>query len=259
MTVSNSDLVYKFYHGATDGKSSRMFIEDDIIYSYGYHFPLLVKTNFGYVLNSDKYSITTSKHQSLCRYYSTIEMPFSLLEKASILKGYSRNIQIDFGIAYNNRRKIIIRHEDKYYLCGTDGNQYVIYQLPKAVSNVEEAYKALKPQKIKDDNYIRQGRMYFVKADKLPINLYKNDKFIERSRAVKKIYNLMEKEFVLPQKIPTDKPYTATRGMVANGDVFVSGMVRHTNYSMIKLSKSDNPELFLAYEGRALGSWSTND
>ena len=32
-------------------KGSRIFFEGDILYSYGYHFPLAVKSKNGYVLN----------------------------------------------------------------------------------------------------------------------------------------------------------------------------------------------------------------
>ena len=63
-----------------------MFIEDDTLYSYGKHFPLLVRipqwSNDGILMNADKYSVTTSKHQSMCFNIATIQIPFSALVQA---------------------------------------------------------------------------------------------------------------------------------------------------------------------------------
>jgi len=49
-------------------RGSRIFFEGERLYSYGYHFELAVKCqNYGYVLNGDTYSSTTSHHQWLTR------------------------------------------------------------------------------------------------------------------------------------------------------------------------------------------------
>lgn len=49
-------------------RGSRIFYEGERLYSYGYHFELAVKCqNYGYVLNGDTYSSTTSHHQWLTR------------------------------------------------------------------------------------------------------------------------------------------------------------------------------------------------
>ena len=37
-----------------------------VVYSYGEHFPLYVWTGNHWFVNADKYSVTTSKHASLC-------------------------------------------------------------------------------------------------------------------------------------------------------------------------------------------------
>ena len=45
-------------------------IEEDklyIVYSYGYHFPMYIKYKNTWYENSDKYSVTTSKHTSQAR------------------------------------------------------------------------------------------------------------------------------------------------------------------------------------------------
>lgn len=62
--VNNSELARQFVQGATKGKGSHMFIDGDTIYSYGYHFPVAVRTKDGYLFNSSGYSSTTAKHKS---------------------------------------------------------------------------------------------------------------------------------------------------------------------------------------------------
>jgi hypothetical protein len=65
MTTSNSDLAHNFAHGATSGASANMFIEGEVIYSYGHHFPIAKRLNNGkYIFTSDEYSISTSRHKS---------------------------------------------------------------------------------------------------------------------------------------------------------------------------------------------------
>lgn len=49
-------------------KGSNMFYEDDVIYSYGYHFPMAIRLykedgSEYYLFNNDSYSNSTSKHQ----------------------------------------------------------------------------------------------------------------------------------------------------------------------------------------------------
>lgn len=83
MSLSQSELLRRFTEdNATEGKASNMFIEEDTVYSYGHHFPLLVRWNNGYLLNADKYSPTTSQHQSMCFSIADLQIPFSTLEDA---------------------------------------------------------------------------------------------------------------------------------------------------------------------------------
>lgn len=68
---SNMDLFHAFMYGneSFEGKSSNAFAEGYNLYSYGYHFLLAKKeihNNQTYIfLNTEIYSNTTSKHQSL--------------------------------------------------------------------------------------------------------------------------------------------------------------------------------------------------
>lgn len=76
--MTNQQIITRFVSGATTGKITRrnsftgqthtpLFIEGDTLYSYGKHFPLAKRVEGGFWINPDKYSVTTSKHQSLVR------------------------------------------------------------------------------------------------------------------------------------------------------------------------------------------------
>jgi len=81
--LAQSELVERFVKdNATRGKASNMFIDGRVLYSYGYHFPLLVRLDWGYLQNADRYSPTTSCHQSLASRYADALVPFSALSQA---------------------------------------------------------------------------------------------------------------------------------------------------------------------------------
>jgi hypothetical protein len=74
--MKNEKVTEEFSHfdNSDNIKTKHLFIEDNIIYSYGYHHPLCIKihnetrTGFIYFLNTNGYSVTTSKHLGkLCR------------------------------------------------------------------------------------------------------------------------------------------------------------------------------------------------
>ena len=69
---THESVVYNYFFAIESdrhhfNKGSRIFFEGDILYSYGYHFPLAVKSKKGYVLNGDRYSVSTSKQQIIKR------------------------------------------------------------------------------------------------------------------------------------------------------------------------------------------------
>jgi len=64
--VKNKDIAEAYAHGETHGEAGHIFIDGNIIYSYGKHFPIAVKLDDGIILfNSDGYSNTTARHKSL--------------------------------------------------------------------------------------------------------------------------------------------------------------------------------------------------
>ena len=100
--LSQSTLIDRFANGAERGSASHMFIEGDIIYSYGRHFPLAIRQDWGagveYLLNGDRYSSSTSSHQSQCISHlkPNVQVPFSALQSATLADHDlpKRNLQI---------------------------------------------------------------------------------------------------------------------------------------------------------------------
>ena len=63
--MTNIQVSRKFADGAHRGSSNSMFIDGNIIYSYGYHFPIARIVNDNTVLFTNRgYSNTTAKHKS---------------------------------------------------------------------------------------------------------------------------------------------------------------------------------------------------
>jgi len=78
--MKHYDVAKEFAQGTDKVKGSRMFVEDNTIYSYGRHFPIAVrfKPNI-YLFNSQEYSTSTSKHKNYVRHAlsgsTLIELP----------------------------------------------------------------------------------------------------------------------------------------------------------------------------------------
>ncbi len=294
--IAHDTLVNNFVtKGAVTGRGSRIFIDGDVLYSFGHHFPLLVRTPSGFVMNADKYSSTTSKHQSLCMRHATMQIPFSVLGAAGILKGNrnashdvasiaildSHEARWDWTGKWNDGKNTIsnamyeaapqaykdscwreeerrpeaalIEVDSKLYLSSMDGRNYFMVLLPDPVTTVDEAFESLKPPEVIGKTFMRQGEWFFVETP--PLN----------GETAKKMYSKMPQNFVLPKKNPASTSHVATRGFRIDDTVYVSGHIRHVpqwggrgDHPMLNLSKADKPRIFLAYENRALASYSAS-
>lgn len=65
--MNNKNLALAFASGRTKGKGNNMFIDGDIIYSYGYHFPIAKRYGNRALITKKKYSQTTSKHTNIVK------------------------------------------------------------------------------------------------------------------------------------------------------------------------------------------------
>lgn len=119
---TNEQLIRGYLAGYyEDGKTpnGNLFFEKEILYSYGYHFPLAVDLGGLYVLNGDRYSATTStKHQSplfrLVPNSMRVEIPFSAL--ASMMTAKGKRIYAQSDVAKEVMKFNVIDWENDRYL-----------------------------------------------------------------------------------------------------------------------------------------------
>lgn len=230
---NQSSLVEEFKEGATQGRASNMFIEYDTLYSYGKHFPLVVRCEDNEMLvNGDKYSISTSRHQNQC-FNLGPQVPFSALRSAGIpprqvklidsresdwikvpdpLPDDPNHVRMEHRLG-----SVVLEYQNAHYLSSFDENEpwyldsYFLCQLPQATTTVDDAYRSLVPQRVKhwqesqNKRVLRQGEWYFLPTER--------------------------KTRELPQ--PTTK-HAAIRGSThyatesrEDGDLYVHGTVKH--------------------------------
>ena len=131
--LSQSALIERFSKEATRGSASHMLIEDDVLYSYGSHFPLAIRQDWGqdirYLVNGDHYSATTSMHQRHCfgRLTPNVQVPFSALSAAGLA---------DYGIPNRDLEIVSNRPDEFHYTCS---------HCDREVENTDEA---LDPSKL---------------------------------------------------------------------------------------------------------------
>lgn len=69
--MKNEDLIKAFGKGIPYCKNNSLVVIGNILFSYGPHFPLLIRlesdNGYEFILNKAKYSQTTSKQQNFCR------------------------------------------------------------------------------------------------------------------------------------------------------------------------------------------------
>lgn len=192
---SHEKLITEFTDGARKGVSSHMFIDGDTLYSYGRHFPLAVRyqspEGYQFLLNADRYSVTTSRHQSRC-FELGPQVPFSALHAAGInpyaLKIVDRRNddwhQVPAPTPENPEHTrsehtlgaTLIEHKGFFYLSSIDENEpwhmrsYFLCQLKHEVDSIAKAYESLMPHTIRELNekgepYLRQGEWFFLPTE----------------------------------------------------------------------------------------------
>jgi hypothetical protein len=70
MLFTQYQLLARFIEGKTSGRSQGMCINGDTLFGHSWcDYPILVRREFGYLLNIDRYSCL-SKRQGMCRHHS---------------------------------------------------------------------------------------------------------------------------------------------------------------------------------------------
>lgn len=89
--MKNQQVCLSFVQGDRTAKTKNLFIEGSVLYSYGYHFPLCIRLQNGFIVNADGYSKTTGNHKGYLIREMTQENSFKDFQKAK-QKGQYENI-----------------------------------------------------------------------------------------------------------------------------------------------------------------------
>lgn len=109
--MKNETIILKFINGEVKGRTKNLFIEGEVLYSYGYHFPLCLRLNdlnggYKFIVNKSKYSMTTSRHQGYLRRNlkeTDILETITLSEITKIIKEYPKITNTDEFILFKTR------------------------------------------------------------------------------------------------------------------------------------------------------------
>lgn len=138
--MGNNDLADRFVNGAEKGNGSNMFIDGDIIYSYGYHFPIAKRLGSGmYLVNSETYMMGSKQSSSTARQQSHVRNAIPYGAKSISLK----NCDVDYiedQIISDKAEIEMIR--GKLARARSDNSKWVhnhnIEQLTANIANLEE-------------------------------------------------------------------------------------------------------------------------
>jgi hypothetical protein len=142
--LKNHDEVAHFWANKvqSNGQGSNMFFKDDIIYSYGYHFPIAKHINNDLILFTTKgYSVSTSKHLSIAKRAIPSNIEVLNVPNVDIYK-HTRSLHIDNVKYFINEIKINL---DK----STRARKYKEYYLNNYLSNIKTLKRYLELFKIK--------------------------------------------------------------------------------------------------------------
>lgn len=136
---SLNEVINGWYYNREDYRTTpneSLFREGDVLYSYGYHFPLAVHVGRYQLINADRYSNSTSKHQSytIRACGNAVEIPFSALSAMIKSETYRYSSGYQFNAQYLHQSMEILDHEDDKWLhtgvfSKVDGHEYMTHVL----------------------------------------------------------------------------------------------------------------------------------
>ena len=268
-SYDHNSIIWNFFYSKDRHhyrRGSRVFYEGDRLYSFGIHFTLAVKTVYGgFIINADKYSVSTSGHQSTAISQApkgTPQIPFSALSRAGINERYidliektedtweEKRVRDEHGniktVKVHHLGACLFRHGGTFYLSSLDhasrGRQYFLVQLRAGADSVEEALKQISGLTTEDYEAYERGEIkrqgeYFFK----PIKTEEFKELIKKN-GYKSVRELLEKRVNLGERINNGRP---TRNEHRARDfihtlltgAFVRGTVRHPEHGMLRLGK----------------------
>lgn len=302
--MNHQTVIRRFAEGK-NYVGSRIFAEGNRLYSYGRHFTLAIHRREAesnkkdgkdwFLLNGDKYSVSTSKHQGYTyhTFHNFPRVAFSAIHAAGIDesrcnvidwtndKNGSVHISDDpilfanfkktmpIGAEYHERKKKTGEVYYKYYhLIGAcvleqDGKHYLC--------GMDEGsyFVSLLPKKVKSIDQAYQAlKPEIVKKmeNELQANVLRQGEwFFFPSYHPGKQWKKAEKSAALPSVDSSSNRHVCTRLLKMDNCYFVSGIVRHKNsfnnrradHKPVKLGDGKK-DIYQAVCNTAKGNWSAN-
>jgi hypothetical protein len=229
-----------------------MYIRDGVLYSYGDHFPLLVRRPWGFLQNADRYSVSTSKHQRSTARHATVLIPFSIFSRINVsyfdielidkrsdaweTRRYKDKDGQEHKVSKYQPSAAVFKANGQFYLSSMDGGHYFATLLPAAVNTVKEAYKLLVPFEATVTGTQRQGEWFFV-----PVKGASKTRKISSVASVGRAGFWRVRGDFLKNRNNNQTPHHKVTEMAASedGTILVRGTVRHINHDhpMLRLGK----------------------
>ena len=277
---------------AINARKSLWFSQDDL---YSYQEKIVIRFSKSsnrkskgeewYLLNGDKYSITTTRHQDLilCKApKNCFTVSFTALNQAGDLLDHSKNLRlIDYttdqyeqyrsllskernpppgftklgpiNSSWHKPGYVLLQFYQSWYLCGIDEGSYFVSLLPSSCSTIDEALISLRPKLIQDvdregkKKVYGQGEWFFVANT--PNTLFPSV--------------LADKNYVLPRRANRGNLHVASKGFTLRNKTFVQGSIFHRSARTGKRS-GEHRQLQLekciwyeAIRNTSLGDWSS--
>jgi len=215
-TKSQRKLIEQFEAGAYEGRASHMFVEGDVLYSCGQERPMAFRYRrdraYKFLINADRYSVTTTCHQSQC-FRLGPQVSFSALAAASVKLDRVRVVdarpdtwrETPAPVPWDPARAwrehlpgaVLLETDGRYLLSSIDEDEhwsrrsYFLSQLPRKASTVAEAFDCLVPDEVRSRRekpgarpYKRQGDWFFLptgyETRELPRPSYKGVQLVDR-------------------------------------------------------------------------------
>lgn len=253
------NTVQAFSNGNYEARNSsgNVYASGKTLYSYGSHFPMAIDMGSYYLINGDRYSNTTSKHQSECihRLTPNVQIPFSALTGANIFPEDIKLIdhkadtwQEEEYTDNDGERKtrdvhflggVLFEYNDNQYLSGFDSQEslsrrsYFLTRIAGKFETYDDAIESLKPIEVKyaiesGIDVKRQGEYFFIPRD-------------IKTRELSKVSNLVGKMHpIFPESthIATEVRETSEGARVVRGTVrHRPGEFRTPQHGILKLGK----------------------
>ena len=107
--MTNQQVANEWYMGR-EAKTANIFVEGNIIYSYGHHFPMASFNNGAILFTTESYSNTTAKHK-LC-VFRAIDSTDKVFHVPDVL-AQTKEQHIENVRSYNDRIEYAITKRDR--------------------------------------------------------------------------------------------------------------------------------------------------